>query len=99
MGTAMNRQLAPAKSAAATPARVPGEALGLDRNSEPAQEHEHSESRRAVALGAAAPHGHSFGGVAVLAPTAAPARIEVSEPGDADEQEAEQAAERVMGLL
>src|SRR5580692_1283728 len=50
--------------------------------------------------------GHRFGQVAVL-PPAAPARaaapaaapVEVSDPSDASEQEAEQAAEEVMGLL
>src|SRR6267143_1211979 len=99
MGTAMNRQLAPAKSAASIPACLPGEALRLDRKGERAQEDERSESQRAAALGAAPPHGHSFGDVAVLAPAAAPAMVEVSEPDDAAEQEAEQGAERVMGLL
>src|SRR5579872_3917920 len=99
MGTAMNRQLAPAKSAASIPARLPGEALRLGRKSEGAQENQRSESQPAAVLGAASPHRHNFGNVAVLAPAAAPEMVEVSEPDDAAEQAAEQVAERVMGVL
>jgi len=79
----MNRQLEPAKLAASIPTRVPGEARRLNRQGE-----------RAVA-----PHGHTFGNIAVLAPAEAPSTLEVSEPGDAAEQAAEQAAERAMGTL
>lgn len=98
MGTAMNRLLAPAKSAS-IPARLPGKALRLDRKGERAQEDESSESQRAAAPGAKSPRRHSFGDMAVLAPAAASTMVEVSEPGDAAEQAAGQAAERVMGLL
>ena len=73
MRTAITRQLVPENSAASIPARIEAEPSG---------------SQPAATRGAALLHGHSFGNVAVYAPAAAPAMVEVSESGDAAEQEA-----------
>lgn len=84
MRTATTRPLGPKNSAASLPVRIPAEELHLDRKAE---------------RGASPLYRHSFRDVAVHAPAAAPAMVEVREPGDAAEQEAEDVAERVTGLL